>query len=243
MHVPPWQQPVRQLRKLQLPPPPDEPDELPDEPDELPLEDPLDEPLALPHDPPWQVWCDEVQSLHVAPCTPQAESSVPGLQAPLLSQHPLVHDAAQPLAALSVAPLGPEPSSPEDAPLSVPSPPVGVFRPGPVLVGAGAASSTAAPASCTGPRVIRMESSAVVPLPPVAHAAKAVRTNQPNPHLFGFDEPMRRPPAPSRHASLDQSRLRHQALRTTGVSDCVHAIPLRSHSPKRRCARHPRECL
>jgi hypothetical protein len=186
MHVPPWQQPVRQLSKLQLPPP-DEPEELPDE---LPLEDPLDELLvALPHDPPWQLCIAEVQSLHVAPWTPQAESLVPGLQAPFVSQHPL-HDAAQPLAALSVAPLEPDPSSPEDAPLSVPSPPVGVFRPGPVLVGAGAASSTATPASCTVTGVIRIESAPVVPLPPVAHAARAVRTNHPNPLPLGFDEPI-----------------------------------------------------
>jgi hypothetical protein len=46
MHDPPWQQPFRQLRRLQLPvrPPLEEPDELPDE---LPLDDPLDEPLVV----------------------------------------------------------------------------------------------------------------------------------------------------------------------------------------------------
>jgi hypothetical protein len=49
MHDPPWQQPVRQVRRLQLPPPPLEPL---DEPDELPLADPPDELLVLSaHDP------------------------------------------------------------------------------------------------------------------------------------------------------------------------------------------------
>jgi hypothetical protein len=60
MHVPFWQQPVRQLLALQLPPlelPLDDPDDDPlEDPEELPLEDPeddpLDEPLEDPDDEP-----------------------------------------------------------------------------------------------------------------------------------------------------------------------------------------------
>jgi len=70
MQVPPWQQPLRQLSRLQLPPP--EPDELPlDDPDELPLDDP-ELPLEPPDDPAqeplWHDWVVPVQSAHVLPC-------------------------------------------------------------------------------------------------------------------------------------------------------------------------------
>jgi hypothetical protein len=193
MQVPPWQQPVRQLRKLQLPPP-DEPDELPDEPEEPPLADPPDELLiAAAHDPLWQVWPIDVQSLHVEPWIPQAESKVPLLQLPFMSQHPM-HVGAQALAALPVSALEPDPSSPDAVPLS--SLPVGVFSPGPVFVGAGGAASTTTPASGTWAAAKTTElSTLLVPVPPVAQATRATRTNQPNPLALGCDEPMRRPPA------------------------------------------------
>jgi hypothetical protein len=50
MHDPPWQQPVRQVRKLQLPPRPplEEPDELPEEEPLLPPDELL---VAAPHAP------------------------------------------------------------------------------------------------------------------------------------------------------------------------------------------------
>ena len=62
MQAPPWQQPPRQVRRLQEPPL-DEPDELPllDEPEELPLPDPDELPLDDPeedepaHAPAWQL--------------------------------------------------------------------------------------------------------------------------------------------------------------------------------------------
>jgi hypothetical protein len=90
-----------------------------------------------------------VQSLQVAPWIPQEESSRPELQLPFASQHPM-HVAAQLL-----LPSSPEmtvlPSSDDDASSLDPaasSSPVGLFRPGPVLVGIGAAST--GPASCVG---------------------------------------------------------------------------------------------
>jgi hypothetical protein len=123
---------------------------------------------------------------------------MPELHDPFMSQQPM-HVAAQPLAALPPSPPALEASSPEELPLS--SPDVGVFKPGPVEVGIGGAASTAAPASCVGvdpPGVSRMELSPRLPLPPVAQATKMTRRSQPNPHVLGADEPMRKTSAPCR---------------------------------------------
>ena len=137
--LPPWQHPVRQLRKLQLPPP----EEPLDDPEELPLDELL---VGAAHDPLWHVWLNDVQSLHVPPWVPQDESSRPELQLPFESQHPLVQVAAQPVLLLPSSPVGllEGAASSLDALLSSPE---GVFRPGPVLVGIGAASRMM-PASC-----------------------------------------------------------------------------------------------
>jgi len=113
MHVPPWQQPLRHERKLQLPPPPDE----------LPLDDPLD-PELLPDDeverahvPAWHDWLLLVQSTHDTPLKPHAESSRPTLQLPFESQQP-PQVAAQP-------PLASSPESPAVASsVAAPSSPV-----------------------------------------------------------------------------------------------------------------------
>jgi hypothetical protein len=139
-----------------------------------------------------------VQSLHVEPCIPQAESSMPELHDPFMSQHPM-HVVAQPLAALP-SPPALDASSPEEPPLS--SPEGGVFNPGPVDVAMGGAASTAAPASCVvvdpPPGASRRESSPRLPLPPVAQATRMTRRSQPNPHVLGADEPMRKTSAPCR---------------------------------------------
>jgi hypothetical protein len=90
MQLPPWQHPLRQLRRLQFPPPP--PLLLLD--DELPLLDPDDElPLLLDdmgpeQTPVWHDWLVPVQSTHDAPFNPHAESSRPTLQLPAESQQP-----------------------------------------------------------------------------------------------------------------------------------------------------------
>jgi hypothetical protein len=232
MQVPPWQQPLRQLPRLQpRPPPPDEPDELPEE---LPLEDPLDDPLdellvGSPQVPAWHTWFTPVQSLQVEPWVPQAESSIPELQDPFMSQHPVVHVAAQALAALPPSPPAlEEASSPEELPLSSPE---GIFRPGPVDVGIGGAASAAGPASCVGVTtgMSRRESS-VLPVPPVAQATRMTRTTEPNPRVLGPDEPMRKTSGPAAVAPVNHRRLGHQGRRGITLHDYAHAIPFCPHS-------------
>jgi hypothetical protein len=88
-HVPDWQQPMKQLRRLHRPPPP----ELLPLPDMLPLElDPED--ATEEQDPLWQVRLPVVQSWHAPAFRPHAELSVPGMQPRLGSQQPL-HDGPQ----------------------------------------------------------------------------------------------------------------------------------------------------
>jgi hypothetical protein len=189
MQLPPWQQPLKQLRRLQLPPPPEEPE---DEPDELPV--PPDELLvALVHDPAWQTCMTVVQSLHVEPCMPHAVSEPPELHDPFMSQHPM-HVEAQALMALAPSPLALDASSPEDGPLPLSSPPPTLeLRPGPVDVGIGAASTAGAASGTTETAgVSRRESSPAGPVPAVAHAARTTKPSQRSPHVFGSDEPMRK---------------------------------------------------
>jgi hypothetical protein len=154
MQVPPWQQPLRQVSRLQLPPPPDElplddPDELPlDEPDELPL----DEPDVAAHAPLWQDWLLAVQSTHDKPCAPHDVSSVPSVQLPFESQQPAQIAAHPPpsseLLASSPVTVASSPELPEPVVSSPLLPPLLLFNPGPLSVGAGAASVR--PASWTG---------------------------------------------------------------------------------------------
>lgn len=156
MQVPPWQQPVKQLSALQLPPPEpplDDPDELPlEDPDELPLEDPD----SAAHAPLWHVWLVAVQSTHDDPCSPHAESSVPMPQLPFASQQP-PQFAAQPLplASSPVAPSSPAlaPSSPDEPPLTsplllplLPLLPL-LFKPGPSSVAGADDAASTTPAS------------------------------------------------------------------------------------------------
>jgi len=105
MQVLPWQQPFKQLRRLQVPPaPPDEPDDRPlDEPDELPLLLPDDDVDAPVHVPVWHDWPVAVQSMHATPLAPHADGSRPVLQLPLESQHP-PQAAAHAVVASSPAP-------------------------------------------------------------------------------------------------------------------------------------------
>jgi hypothetical protein len=150
------------LSALQLPRPPLEPDELPldepeelplDEPEELPLEepdeDPLDDPDVDAHDPLWQAWCVAVQSTHDNPCAPHDVSSVPRVQLPFESQQPAqIAWQPPPSSVLLASSPAMAASSPEPV-VSLPLPPPLplLFKPGPLLVGAGAASMV--PASRT----------------------------------------------------------------------------------------------
>jgi hypothetical protein len=217
MHVPPWQQPLRQLSRLQLPPddpeelPLDDPEELPlDDPEELPLDEPLDDPEELPldepvpraHDPLWHVWPVTVQSTQAVPPMPHAEVSLPPAQLPLMSQHP-PQIAAQPPASspLASSPMTTEPlllPLPLPLPLLVlplPPPLLLEFRPGP-LDEEGSDASSGAAASCTtglGSGCCGMSPS--VDVEPVAHAPSTARRSQPTRTVFWSIERMRpRPP-------------------------------------------------
>ena len=124
--------------------------------------------------------------------TPQAESAEPMLQDPFMSQQPM-HVEAQALAALAPSPLAPDASSPEGAPLPLSSSPVGVFKPGPVEVGIGAASTGGAASGTTETAgVSRRESLLEDPPPAVAHATSTTNPSQPSPNVFGSAEPMRK---------------------------------------------------
>ena len=113
------------------------------------------------------------------------------MQLPFESQHPM-HVAAQPLL-LSSPEMTVLPSSDKDASSLDPGPssPVGLFRPGPVLVGIGAAST--GPASCIGVGILWTASSPspYVAVDPVAQATRTIRTNQPNRIVRWSVEPMR----------------------------------------------------
>lgn len=212
MHLPPWQQPVRQLSRLQLPPddPLDDPEELPlDDPDELPLEEPLDDPEELPldepvpaHDPLWHVWLVTVQSTQPVPPMPHAESSLPPAQLPLVSQHP-PQTAEQPLASspLASSPMTTEPlllPLPLPVPLlelPLPPPLLLLFRPGPLdEEGSDDASSGAAASCATGLGSGCCGMSPSVDVDPVAHAPSSA-SSQANRTVFWSIERMRpRPP-------------------------------------------------
>ena len=108
MHVPPWQQPLRQLRRLQFPPLPDElPDDDPLDPELLP-----DDEVEPEHVPAWHDWLLPVQSTHDTPLKPHAELSRPTLQLPFESQQPPQVAAQPPLASSAVASSVTAPSSP-----------------------------------------------------------------------------------------------------------------------------------
>lgn len=121
---------------------------------------------------------------------------MPELHDPFMSQQPM-HVVEQALAPSSPPAL--EASSPEEPPLS--SPDGGMFKPGPVDVDIGGAASAAAPESCEVIDPIpmgasKMESSPRVPFPGAAQATRITRRNQPNPHVLGPDEPMRKTSGP-----------------------------------------------
>ncbi len=212
MHVPPWQQPVKQLNVLQLPPPEPPLDDPEDDPLDDPLDDPEDDPLDDPdvsaHDPPWQTWLLAVQSTHETPCRPHAELSVPFVQLPLESQQPL-QIAAQPLLS-SPEPLASSLMTVLPLLLPLPLPPLLLppllllpllFRPGPLDEGAAAASE--APASCIGCDATGCGKSPSRAVDPVAHAARTTSTNPTNCTALRFIEPMRpRPPTRSRPTPL-----------------------------------------
>jgi hypothetical protein len=100
MHVPPWQQPVRHVSKLQFPPPRLPDDDPLDEPDDDPLDPELlpDDDVEPAHVPAWHDWLLPVQSTHDTPLKPHAESSRPTLQLPFESQQPPQVAAQPPLA-------------------------------------------------------------------------------------------------------------------------------------------------
>jgi hypothetical protein len=215
MQVLPWQQPVRQLSRVQLPDvPPDEPDELPlAEPDGLPPEDP--EPVA--HDPLWQVSLATTQSTQSAPCSPQTESSVPSLQVPFTSQQPAQVAAQLPPSseALASSPAVVA-SSPPELPLSSPLLGVPPPLPLPLLPPPLEESSPddvgllAAPASC-GVEPPASGASPEAPEPPVAQAARIMGTTHANCSVLCSIEPMwtsRLSVYPS--GALDHSPRRHQ---------------------------------
>jgi len=64
MHLPAWQQPVRQLSALQLP----------DDPEELPLDEPLDDPEELPLDDPDELPLDDPEELPLDEPVPPAHA-------------------------------------------------------------------------------------------------------------------------------------------------------------------------
>jgi hypothetical protein len=233
MHDPPWQQPLRHVSKLQLPPPPlDEPLE---EPEELPLDPPDELLVTSAQDPLWHVWLMDVQSLQVAPWTPQDESSMPELQLPFASQHPVqvVEQAlAPPLSSPDtvVLPLDDDDDDASSLDPVVSSP--GVFRPGPMLVAIGAASM--APESCVATGVVWTESwpSPYVAVDPVAHATRTTRAHQPKRIVRWSVEAMRWTSRLAVTSALNQRAHWHQARRAGGVDNCVHAVSLHRHRPK-----------
>jgi hypothetical protein len=205
MHMPFWQQPVKQLPALQWPELPlDEPDDDPlDDPDELPLDEPEDDPDELPLDEPDMpthvpiephVWFVAVQSTHAAPFVPHAVLSLPTPQWPDRSQHPL-QIAAHPLASSLLA------SSPGAAPLLLVLllvlPPLLLLPLLPLLLRPAppddeAEASLGTPASCTGGTT----GPACVPgsispdVLPVAQATRTTRTPPPILIVLRFIEPM-----------------------------------------------------
>ena len=132
MHVPPSQQPFKQFRRLQLPPPPEEPLPL-DDPDELPLLLPDDDVDAPEHVQLWHDWPVAVQSMHDPPLTPHTDGSRPVLQLPLESQHP-PQTAAHPVVASSPAPSSALLASSVAAPSSPGETLPELFEPVPLLI-------------------------------------------------------------------------------------------------------------
>jgi hypothetical protein len=154
MQVPPWQQPLRHVRRLQVPPLPPL-DDVDDPLDELlPLLLPLLEDVEPPHVPVWHDCPVTVQSVHDAPFNPHADSSLPRLQLPDESQHPPQTAAHPPpssppsgVLASSVVASSPPVVAPELPPAPLLLRPTPLLSPEPLL---DPLDDVALPASCVG---------------------------------------------------------------------------------------------